>query len=277
MGRYVIASCLVLLWTGGALQADELFLKITTKLGAEAEADVASVTTPKAPLFWFGGHGLAASLSGDGSFPLAESKLALRLAEDMYLLFPWVVIQSVDVQDKLQVVTLKNGQKYLGTVVTEVRTREGKTYTLSAAASIAVTKATPPKAKEKSPTVKGILHVKQPTKLDMELASLYSYPTRPQDIGITFSAGESFQVRVDGEVLQGNWFDFEKVTLSGKGVQWELTIKARNGKVSVGEFIPPRNDTIRSTTWIMSGHTVDGCVVLFRGGFELESVRATAK
>ncbi len=250
--------------------AQELLLKLKTKLGVETEVEVTSVTAPDTPLFWFGSMGVSRKFTTGGN-TLKDTNFAFRLDKQTYFLAPWPLIQSLDSQDKWQHLTLTNGIRLKGEAVTQVVTTDTKKYQLQSLNQMRVVRA------EKREPVKSKAGVTRTLRLHglvqekFEVSSVYFYPKYLNGDVALGGATQSFKVSIAGEELQGNFIDFDKLSLTQmKGKEWQLRLQTGGAGEKTGTFvIPTRVGETFIADWFMAGMMPDNCIIVFKGDFEL--------
>ncbi|MCC6419581.1 MAG: hypothetical protein IT429_15210, partial [Gemmataceae bacterium] len=221
-----------------------LTLQITPKLGLKATVRVDSASSY---------HRLAfAESQGRAAFPEREHglKLLLDQGSGVYLVIPFGLVQHIASQKKEHLVTLADGSRHPGKVLTVVSSDDKRTFDLASAQSVVVLQGPAPKRTEvRRATV--ALTVREPGKMAFEVFSA--------KLSTRGAFGEAFTVKVAGEELQCNLSDFEKITLWKRGDNWHMTLKVPGAEAREGEFFLPNG------WWFVAGDAPNGVVVLLRG------------
>ncbi len=252
-----------------------VFLEITTKLGVQVRVEVVdyrlfegttntylrSLVSTAAADFW------KEAEPHDGG----PGRLGLDLGTGLYLLIPVRQVKTIEALDKQHVLTLADGTRQQGKLVTTAVGKDKRSWNLAEVKSATVLAqdfVTP--APTASPKMR--LTIPAPHSLDLRLASY-----QVQSAGLGF--GQKIKMTVNGETLTPDLSDFDKVSVSSSKGQWHIGLTPPGGKETAGNW-EIRHPSSGFARWSLAGAMRNGWQVLIvysnvsTTGFTLEKLGA---
>jgi hypothetical protein len=235
--RTALALALLLPTAGFAQRAKPLELEVVTKLGVKT----------KVPL-----QPHAGNVPGEFYYPPH-----LQINEGACLLtIPWHLVKSMEFKAPAHSVTLRDGKEYLGKPVGVLTTNDGKEYSLASTKTVTVLD--PPELKKrKDPAKVWALKITGVGESFDAVDAQFHLAPRPD----TGRFSKTFTIVVDGEKLEGNLTDFDKVHVARKGKGWAFTVRAPGGQDVEGVYEGEPLGTITC-------ELANGCSAMINLGFE---------
>jgi hypothetical protein len=257
--RTALAFSLLLPVAAFAQRPKSLELEIVTKLGVKTKVGL----RPHAD-----------NVRGEFYYP---PHLQITLDNNVQLTVPWLLVKTMVVKEKAHAVTLRDGTEYIGTPLGGLTTDDGKEYSLASTRTVTVLD--PPEVKKR----------KEPAKVwALKVAGAgESFDAIDAQFLLSLSAdsgrfSKTFTIVVDGEKLEGNLTDFDRVSVArNKDKGWNITVRAPGGEDVTGAYEGDRLGTLTC-------ELANGCSALINlglerhvlskvDGFTLEIARDSAK
>lgn len=245
-------------------------LEITTKLGIKKQVEIHE----------FGltlqGSGLVSFLSMDTNpyrqtlaSELGMGRICLDQGKGFYVFIPVRQVASIEAEDKMHVITLTDGTKQQGLLLTLITAKDGKTQQLSDAKTVKVITSTPEKPAD----------TKTPRTLLTHTGSSYrlsSWALRSGKGGF----GQRIRMTVSGNTSEADLSDFDKAVVTATANvdgKWRIALTAPAGQETAGIL-----DTVATSSgalsWCLIGETRNGWLVaLFHWadnpGFSLQKIK----
>lgn len=184
--------------------------------------------------------------------------VCLEQAKGLFVLIPLTQVKSIESQDKQHVLTLTDGSKQQGTVLTSVHGKDDKKYDLVNAKSAEVRARTPvqPVAEKE---VAALVSVSGPGGREFRF-STYDFPSPPHG---------PIRMTVNGDQVEGAVADFKKISVARTGDGWGIAVTPPAGPEITGKL------EIRFGRWWLRGQLTNGWWVILSSihgsaGFTLE-------
>jgi len=255
-------------------QDDELVLQITTKLGAQVQVKIhksgSSSNLPESL------YEMLDDLDGSEYQP-HESKIVLDQGSGLFVLIPWQIFKSSVTNESLQTVTLKDGTKYSGKLLTTVVSKSDagleKTYDLASLNKIDLVSVKPLSEEKNKDTDKSgqnwVLRINNPTEQSFEvLAPCFIFPYQKKsfmgDIFIDSHKTDAFYLKVNEEDIAANLSDFEAVEFQEKDL---MTVIGAGGQKTSGTLKLIVDDDGKKKQpmngqWMLVSETKNGCILV---------------
>jgi hypothetical protein len=177
-----------------------------------------------------------------------EPKIIVEIGHGIWRVVAFRLIQRIVAEKEGHAVELTNGAVIRGKILTTAIDADTRRYDLHSTRELVVQ--TPRPAKKLRAEAPGsLITLAQPPYEKMVVF-------RPRFSDGPYNLTESFHMLVNGDSLQGNLSDFEKVSLNGTPRRWEIAVKLPGA--------PPTTGILdRNTLWLIAGETSDGTVVVF--------------
>jgi len=254
-----VATTVALLF-GAKLRADDLVLELITKLGVEKTVFVESVETgPSSSLQRYLPKRL---LRNEKKYVMLSHTPVREFDPPLIMAIPWENIKEITGERATSTVLCVDGVKFTGSILTEVKTRDGLKYPLASCKKVTVKTVTKSERRaDAGPVAKCTVRFNNLTQAFEVRQAFFG------TVGVYVKDSEKFQMKVAGEILAGNLSDFEKVTVKGSQPRprsfyeqiadfTRIAVKPPKGKETEGDLL--------GKVGSMVFYTPNDCTILIR-------------
>lgn len=261
---FIVAVLALLLSSTSHQGADSLRLGLRNPLGVSTEIAVYDARTSSELLNMLTGH--------VNYGPEAGRRFVLR-SGSIYYLIPWGLLREAGIEGTDQLVSLSDGTRLRGRILTSVETgpRDRRTYDLSSATHVSVIAAPlPPDAMSPESywpdqwelTLPGSpvkpLRVRQP-RFAIEYYSGRGYVVGGRDVQ---DVVRNFRVRVGPDTVRANVTDFVSIAYWNRAGRDSVEVHAPGGSPARGTFVLPGP----ATHWLLTAVWANGIHIAVASG-----------